>query len=669
MADDDNPSFDSDAAALAHYRDRCRSLQSQLANAEQDILDFTESSKELQAELEQELERVEQAEKSLRRDLDDAKNQADDWKTKYTTALRDHTTTISHMQRELETLRAIEKSLRARVRDMELDNDDLEKSEREKDSSLQDLDTRYNKSLERIALLEEELVTKAQLDEEVQRLKDELREVNEELSFTRTQLATAPPPPAAPSTASTTPVEPESPSPFPSSSALALGEDLPPRRTSSPAPPDSPSPSIDHSDPTPLLSSRIRPSATSTAPALPSTLASPSPSKIARSTSFSAIPSSPAPFRAPLVQGAPSLARSTRTAHLARGGGAGGLTSSPSTPVLSSPSKAAAASRLPQSPARGIPRTDTATMIRDMQQMTTRVRALTNRLDHRRTSVMRGSAIPRIGSPTAASASTAAGVGGGMARSSTMRGLNGAAAAVSMRPPSRLGSTGVDAQRESSRPPSRSSYLRSSLAAPPRPSSRMSHLSASSSRPVSPAPPSSLPSRSPTPTQGLASGSVSGTSTRASTRPGSALGLGRSLGPGGGATQRRSVSGTSGAPPVAGLSRSVHGRSGSAASSTSASGSASASVGGRGMVPASSSSRSGRSTPVVPLGPPPSRRPGSSLSTRSSDSSATTGGTASGAGSKVARRVSGGFGLLGKSMRRSVTQGDEVPPLPTARGS
>jgi len=123
-------SFTSDAAALAHYRDRCRSLQSQLANAEHDILDFTESSKELQAELEQELERVEHAEKSLRRDLDDAKNQADDWKTKYTAALRDHTTTISHMQRELETLRATEKSLRARVRDMELDNDDLEKSER-----------------------------------------------------------------------------------------------------------------------------------------------------------------------------------------------------------------------------------------------------------------------------------------------------------------------------------------------------------------------------------------------------------------------------------------------------------------------------------------------------------------------------------------------------------
>lgn len=46
---------------------------------------------------------------------------------------------------------------------------------REKDSSLQDLETRYGKSIERIALLEEELVSKAQLEEETQRLKDELR--------------------------------------------------------------------------------------------------------------------------------------------------------------------------------------------------------------------------------------------------------------------------------------------------------------------------------------------------------------------------------------------------------------------------------------------------------------------------------------------------------------
>ena len=37
---------------------------------------------------------------------------------------------MTHMQRELESLRASEKDIRTKLRDMELDNDDLEKSER-----------------------------------------------------------------------------------------------------------------------------------------------------------------------------------------------------------------------------------------------------------------------------------------------------------------------------------------------------------------------------------------------------------------------------------------------------------------------------------------------------------------------------------------------------------
>lgn len=37
---------------------------------------------------------------------------------------------MTHMQRELESLRSSEKEVRNKLRDMELDNDDLEKSER-----------------------------------------------------------------------------------------------------------------------------------------------------------------------------------------------------------------------------------------------------------------------------------------------------------------------------------------------------------------------------------------------------------------------------------------------------------------------------------------------------------------------------------------------------------
>lgn len=111
--------------------------------------------------------------------------------TKYTGSLRDHTITMLHMQRELESLRASENSVRVKLRDIELDNDDLEKSEREKDSSLQDVEARYGKSLERIALLEEELVGKAQLEEELQRLKDELRGMFSPLSCPVSSLGSA----------------------------------------------------------------------------------------------------------------------------------------------------------------------------------------------------------------------------------------------------------------------------------------------------------------------------------------------------------------------------------------------------------------------------------------------------------------------------------------------
>jgi len=76
-------SFASPDAAISHYRSLCSSLQSQLAAAEEDIKDFTESSKELQNELEQELERMEKAEKGMRRELEMVQGDREDWKVSH----------------------------------------------------------------------------------------------------------------------------------------------------------------------------------------------------------------------------------------------------------------------------------------------------------------------------------------------------------------------------------------------------------------------------------------------------------------------------------------------------------------------------------------------------------------------------------------------------------
>jgi len=56
-------------------------------------------------------------------------------------------------------------------------NDDLERNERAVASSLSDIEAKYGRALEEKILLEHELLDKAHLEEECQRLKDELRGV------------------------------------------------------------------------------------------------------------------------------------------------------------------------------------------------------------------------------------------------------------------------------------------------------------------------------------------------------------------------------------------------------------------------------------------------------------------------------------------------------------
>ncbi|KAK4704936.1 hypothetical protein P7C70_g1277, partial [Phenoliferia sp. Uapishka_3] len=344
MADDDNPSFESPDAAVKHYQKLCASLQTQLADANSDIQEFTESSKELQEELEKELAAMEASERNMRKGLDEARGEMEDWKAKYTTTLKEHAATMTHMQKELESLRASEKALRTKLRDMELDNDDLEKSEREKDSSLQDFETRYGKSLERTALLEEELVNKAHLEEEAQRLRDELRDLTEEMSVMKSQALSYPP-------AYPRPLTP--PGPTPKARPLSA----------TPSPPGSPSPTT----PRARLAGP---------PSISLVGATPMPRRTVSPTKSPRIP--PVPGVPPILRSfVTPLSRSTKTVNL---------------------SYAAA----PTPPFKGISATPKAVrerradgMIKDMKEMTDRVKQLTQKLDSRRNLVMAGSSIPR----------------------------------------------------------------------------------------------------------------------------------------------------------------------------------------------------------------------------------------------------------------------------------
>lgn len=87
------------------------------------------------------------------------------------------------MQKELDSLRSLQEKFIIKTRELEIDYDDLERTERAAKCSLIDLENKYNKAIERNVILENELEGKNSLIEQVQRLKDELKDVHIELAI------------------------------------------------------------------------------------------------------------------------------------------------------------------------------------------------------------------------------------------------------------------------------------------------------------------------------------------------------------------------------------------------------------------------------------------------------------------------------------------------------
>lgn len=156
--------------------------------------EFQTSSKELEEELERELESTERQMADLRNRVERVERERDDCKGKLANLQGTHNTTVNSLQRELDgrfvglscrkhgadsvllaALRQQHALIKVQLRELEVGNDDLERSEREVSSSLADLEGRYARALEEKIMLEHELQDRVALEADMQRLKDELR--------------------------------------------------------------------------------------------------------------------------------------------------------------------------------------------------------------------------------------------------------------------------------------------------------------------------------------------------------------------------------------------------------------------------------------------------------------------------------------------------------------
>ncbi|PKI83453.1 NADH:ubiquinone oxidoreductase [Malassezia vespertilionis] len=173
-----------------HWKAQVRQMQEALHDAEAGLQEFMESSKELETELEADIAQSTKRAENLRAENESLRCDVDEWRSKYQKSITEHNSTLADMHRELAMLRESHNAYKSKLRDMELDNDELENAERMINTTLVDMEIRYNQAVERTAELESELQTKARLEEENQRLKDLVRDMQEEMDVLKDRTQT-----------------------------------------------------------------------------------------------------------------------------------------------------------------------------------------------------------------------------------------------------------------------------------------------------------------------------------------------------------------------------------------------------------------------------------------------------------------------------------------------
>ncbi|KAI7367017.1 hypothetical protein KC328_g18366, partial [Hortaea werneckii] len=167
----------------------------QYEQLETDLADFQASSKDLEEQLERDIETAERNEHKLKGQVEKLNYQVEEWKQKHKQAKTEANSAQNALQKEVTALREGRRQLELRLRDIEVVNDDYERQARNTESSLEDMESKYNVTIERGVMLEEEVKVgekeREELRIEAQRLRDELGELKVENEITQEKLRKA----------------------------------------------------------------------------------------------------------------------------------------------------------------------------------------------------------------------------------------------------------------------------------------------------------------------------------------------------------------------------------------------------------------------------------------------------------------------------------------------
>ncbi|XP_030196134.1 nuclear distribution protein nudE-like 1-A isoform X1 [Gadus morhua] len=187
METDMIPKFSSKDEEIDFWKSLSLKYKQSFQEAQEELLEFQEGSRELEAELEAQLQQAEHRLRDLLSENQRFKNDLDSLKEKLETQYSQNYKQMSVLEDDLGQTRSVKDQLHKYVRELEQANDDLERAKRATIVSLEDFEGRLNQAIERNAFLESELDEKESLLVSVQRLKDEARDLRQELSVRERQ--------------------------------------------------------------------------------------------------------------------------------------------------------------------------------------------------------------------------------------------------------------------------------------------------------------------------------------------------------------------------------------------------------------------------------------------------------------------------------------------------
>uniref|UniRef100_A0A1B6LIY5 NUDE domain-containing protein n=1 Tax=Graphocephala atropunctata TaxID=36148 RepID=A0A1B6LIY5_9HEMI len=143
--------------------------------------EYRESCQMIEKELEMSLEQAEQQVRELRSKCNRLQFENENLREKVGHNQQEKMAQILELQEEVTQSRTREEHYRKYIQELEQKNDDLERAQRAMYVSLEEFETKLNASIERNVLLESELDEKEGLKVMVQRLKDEARDLKQEI--------------------------------------------------------------------------------------------------------------------------------------------------------------------------------------------------------------------------------------------------------------------------------------------------------------------------------------------------------------------------------------------------------------------------------------------------------------------------------------------------------